>query len=60
MEERHPFDRQPITECARCRATGPYAYMQDGRHYCASCARRLRGMIGMRPVGRRDGDLKQF
>jgi hypothetical protein len=50
-----------ITRCSRCRAAAPqFAYMQDGRHYCVACARRIRGIIGMRPVGRREGDLRQF
>jgi hypothetical protein len=61
MDEEPRFERRPVTHCYRCRVESQrYAYMQDGHHYCARCARRLPGTIGMRPVGRRDEDLKYF
>ena len=40
MNQALAYDRQPIGHCANCRRpSAPYAYLQDGRHYCAPCAR---------------------
>ena len=52
------YSRRKIDACAQCGATeAPYAYLQDGRHYCVRCARIKLVRDRIRPAGRRDGDL---
>lgn len=58
MNQALAYDRQPIGHCAQCRRpSAPYAYLQDGRHYCAPCARTAATRGRLRVIGRRSDDL---
>ena len=50
--------RETIESCADCgERDTPYAFLEDRRHYCVRCARKLLVTAGLRPAGSRDGDL---
>jgi len=52
------YPRQDIEACADCgAANAPYAYLQDGRHYCIRCARVKLVRDKIRPAGKRSDDL---
>jgi recombinational DNA repair protein (RecF pathway) len=58
MTEPEHFERSPVEACADCGAPeAPYAYLQDGRHYCIRCARVKLVRDQIRPAGKRDDDL---
>ena len=58
MSEPQHFERRPVEACADCSAPdAPYAYLQDGRHYCIRCARVKLVRDKLRPAGKRDDDL---
>lgn len=43
--------------CATCRSPfGPFVYLENGRHYCESCAERIRSTMGVQIADRRDHD----
>ena len=50
--------RGNIEACADCgQADAPYAFLEDRRHYCLRCARKLLITAKLRPVGTREDDL---
>lgn len=56
--EAKPYPRKEIDACAQCGApNAPYAYLQDGQHYCVRCARIKLVHDKIRPAGKREGDL---
>ena len=58
MDDATRFERQPVESCADCGAPeAPYAYLQDGRHYCIRCARVKLIRDQIRPAGQRHDDL---
>jgi recombinational DNA repair protein (RecF pathway) len=58
MSESQPYVRRAVEACADCGAPdAPYAYLQDGRHYCVRCARVKLVRDKIRPAGKREGDL---
>ena len=53
-----PPARGEVDACSDCgQDEAPYAYLEDRNHYCIRCARKLLITQGLRPAGRRDGDL---
>jgi hypothetical protein len=53
-----PHPRGPVEACAHCGAgEPPYAYLQDGQHYCVRCARTKLITAKIRPAGNRTTDL---
>ena len=54
-----PDRRTAVRWCAACRiGTGPFVYLENGKHYCRACARRANEVMRLRPAGRRSDDLK--
>ena len=52
------YVRGNIEACAHCgQSDAPYAYLQDGQHYCIRCARKMLITAKLRPAGRRTDDL---
>ena len=50
--------RAPIPGCHACSAArSPYAYLDDGNHYCVPCAQRLVLTMRMLPAGKRADDV---
>ena len=49
--------RAAAQRCAGCNVWGEQlVYMQNGRHYCVPCARKLRDFMGITPAGKRTDD----
>lgn len=58
MSDDASYVRRPIDQCTDCGAPeAPYAYLQDGRHYCVRCARVKLVRDKIRPAGKREDDL---
>lgn len=58
MGDSQQYTRAEVDACADCGAPeAPYAYLQDGRHYCIRCARVKLIRDKIRPAGKREGDL---
>ena len=50
--------REPVRTCFACRRVRqPYVYAENGNDYCVSCATESYALIGLRPAGRRQGDI---
>lgn len=54
-------DRQPRAVVARCticrRPEGPFVYMENRKHYCVSCGRKIRDLMRFGSAGRRANDI---
>lgn len=54
-------NRQPRTLVLRCttcrRPEAPFVYMENGKDYCVSCARKIRDVMRFRSAGRRANDI---
>ena len=57
--EVHPASlRKPPRACFACKQVRPpYVYAENGHDYCVECATKSYEMFGLRPAGRRDGDI---
>ncbi len=50
--------RRPVLRCRGCNSNQPpFVYMENGQDYCLPCARLTYGKMGLRPAGRRPGDV---
>ena len=54
-----PADRRdPVRWCITCRTgSGPFVYLENGKHYCRSCADEAGAVMRLRPGGRRTDDV---
>jgi hypothetical protein len=58
--EQPPADRRaPVRWCTTCRSqTGPFVYLENGKHYCRDCAEAVGDVMRLRPDGKRADDVK--